>query len=55
MITPGLVRIERLRRGEEHAAIAIGLVLPVDAPARARMAKPAVVVNVEERPLLPLS
>ena len=44
--------IERLRRRQEHTAVAVGLVLPMDSSAWARMPKPAVVVDVEEWPAL---
>ena len=44
--------IEGLRRREEHAAVAVGLVLPMDPSPRRGMAKPAVVVDIEERPAL---
>src|SRR5271170_7524892 len=42
--------IEGLRRRKEHAAVAVGLVLPMDPSPRRGMAKPAVVVDIEERP-----
>ena len=48
MITPGPAGIERLRRREQHAAVAVGLVLPMDSSTRARMAEPAIVLDVEE-------
>ena len=47
-----LARVERLRRGEQHRAVVIGLVLPQEPAARARMAEAAVVVDVEEGPRL---
>ena len=50
MMTPGSAGIEGLRRGEQHGAVVVGLVLPQEPAARARMAEPAVVVDVEEGP-----
>ena len=49
---PALGRIERVRRREQHAAVAVSLVLPMDPAARRGMAKAAIVVDVHEGPRL---